>query len=63
MSNLAATSLFNECSVEASDTAPTDMGIDYADVARSENNILKWMSYVPEDCISTMIAMAWDVTP
>jgi hypothetical protein len=31
-------------------------------VARSEENILRWMSYLPEDCIRTMIAMGWDVT-
>jgi hypothetical protein len=23
---------------------------------------LRWMSYLPEDCIRTMIAMGWDVT-
>jgi hypothetical protein len=33
-----------------------------ADVARSENNVLKWMAYLPEDCIRTMIQMGWDVT-
>ncbi len=32
------------------------------DVRRSEDNILRWMSYLPEDCIRTMIAMGWDVT-
>jgi hypothetical protein len=32
------------------------------DVARSENNILQWMAYLPEDCIRTMIQMGWDVT-
>jgi hypothetical protein len=37
-------------------------GVNCADVARSENNILQWMSYLPEDCIRTMIAMGWDVT-
>jgi hypothetical protein len=33
-----------------------------ADAARSEENILQWMRYLPEDCIRTMIAMGWDVT-
>jgi hypothetical protein len=33
-----------------------------ADVARSELNILRWMAYLPEDCIRTMIQMGWDVT-
>jgi hypothetical protein len=32
------------------------------EVRRSENNILAWMSYLPEDCIRTMIAMGWDVS-
>jgi hypothetical protein len=31
-------------------------------MARSENNILQWMAYLPEDCIRRMIAMGWDVT-
>ena len=30
--------------------------------ARSEENILNWMSYLPEDCIKTMILMGWDIT-
>ena len=33
-----------------------------ADVARSERNILRWMAYLPDDCIKTMIHMGWDVT-
>lgn len=33
-----------------------------ADVTRSEENILRWMDYLPEDCIKTMIRMGWDVT-
>ena len=33
-----------------------------ADIARSENNILQWMSYLPEDCIRTMVLMGWDIT-
>lgn len=31
-----------------------------ADIAHSENNILRWMSYLPEDCIRTMVLMGWD---
>jgi hypothetical protein len=30
--------------------------------ARSEENILQWMSYLPEDCVKTMIEMGWDIT-
>jgi hypothetical protein len=33
-----------------------------AEIARSERNILEWMSYLPEDCVSAMIRMGWDVT-
>jgi hypothetical protein len=33
-----------------------------SEVARSEKNILQWMSYLPEDCITTMIQLGWDVT-
>jgi hypothetical protein len=33
-----------------------------ADVAHSEKNILDWMSYLPEDCIRTMVLMGWDIT-
>ena len=42
----------------SSSEAPTND----ADAARSEKNILQWMSYLPEDCIKTMIDMGWDVT-
>ena len=51
---------FVDIPVDTSDTAAA--GVNYADVVRSENNILQWMSYLPEDCIRTMIAMGWDVT-
>ncbi|HME40370.1 MAG TPA: hypothetical protein VKG63_15545 [Steroidobacteraceae bacterium] len=35
---------------------------DAADRARSEENILKWKSYLPADCVESMIAMGWDVS-
>lgn len=41
----------------------TDLMLDMrTDLARSENNILQWMAYLPEDCIKTMIQMGWDTT-
>jgi len=53
---------FAEFPVESSDSAsPIDSRVN-ADVVRSENNILQWMSYLPEDCIRAMINMGWDVT-
>jgi hypothetical protein len=33
-----------------------------ADLIRSEENILRWMAYLPQDCVETMIRMGWDVT-
>ena len=42
--------------------APVEAQVNENDAARSEENILKWMSYLPEDCIRTMIEMGWDVT-
>lgn len=35
---------------------------DPVSIARSETNILKWMEYLPEDCIARMIQMKWDLT-
>lgn len=43
-------------------TAASSDGVNDADVARSEDNILRWMEYLPEDCIRTMILMGWDVS-
>jgi hypothetical protein len=54
---------FVEFPWEPSDAAVSiDMRADEADAARSDQNMLQWMSYLPEDCIRTMIAMGWDVT-
>jgi len=55
--------VFAELIGEPSDiAAPAEAWVNDADVARSEENILQWMSYLPQDCIRTMIAMGWDVT-
>jgi len=43
-------------------SAPIDTAVNDADFARSEENILQWMQYLPEDCIHTMIRMGWDVS-
>jgi len=42
--------------------ASVDVPVNEDEAARSEENILRWMSYLPEDCIRTMIEMGWDVT-
>lgn len=41
----------------AADPASSDFN-----VARSEENVLQWMSYLPQDCIESMIRMGWDFT-
>ena len=52
-----------ESQTEPSDvTAPVERRVNDADAARSEENILLWMSYLPEDCVRTMIEMGWDVS-
>jgi hypothetical protein len=43
------------------DILPMDTRTDDA-IRRSEVNVLDWMSYLPADCIRTMIAMGWDVS-
>jgi hypothetical protein len=42
--------------------APAEARVNNAEIARSEDNILRWMSYLPEDCVRTMIHMGWDLT-
>jgi hypothetical protein len=42
--------------------APVEARVAVDSTARSEANILQWMSYLPEDCIRTMIEMGWDVS-
>ena len=55
--------VFVEFPEEISDSASsTDVETNGVDVARSENNVLQWMAYLPEDCIRTMIQMGWDET-
>ncbi|MHB8477440.1 MAG: hypothetical protein ACYDBZ_14255 [Steroidobacteraceae bacterium] len=52
-----------EFPVQPTDTTElNDVQGDANDTARSEGNILQWMSYLPEDCIRAMIAMGWDIT-
>ena len=33
-----------------------------ADAKRSVENILRWNSYLPTDCVRTMVRMGWDYT-
>jgi hypothetical protein len=36
--------------------------ISAADAARSAENIRIWRSYLPKDCVDTMIKMGWDLS-
>jgi hypothetical protein len=48
---------------EPSDAAaPVEVPVNGAVAARSEENILQWKSYLPADCVKTMIDMGWHVT-
>jgi hypothetical protein len=42
--------------------APVELVESAADIAHSEENILRWMQYLPPDCINTMIIMGWDIS-
>jgi hypothetical protein len=54
---------FAELPEEPSDAAaPVEARVNHDGAARSEENILQWMSYLPEDCVRTMIEMGWDIT-
>jgi hypothetical protein len=54
---------FVELPWEPSDAAVSiEVPANEADTARSDRNMVQWMSYLPEDCIRSMIAMGWDVT-
>jgi hypothetical protein len=33
-----------------------------ADAKRSVSNILRWNSFLPTDCVRTMVRMGWDYT-
>jgi hypothetical protein len=43
-------------------SASVEVQVSSADTARSEDNVLRWMAYLPEDCVRTMIDMGWDLT-
>lgn len=37
-----------------------DGSIQFSQAARSEENISTWNTYLPEQCVKTMVAMGWD---
>jgi hypothetical protein len=47
---------------EIPEAAPIEAAFSDEAIARSEENILRWMQYLPADSIQTMIRMGWDVS-
>jgi hypothetical protein len=54
--------VFVDLQTESSDAAAPVEVVNGAVAARSEENILQWKSYLPADCVKTMIDMGWHVT-
>jgi hypothetical protein len=44
------------------DTSPGNLPLRAADARRSVQNILQWNSYLPSNCVRTMVTMGWDYT-
>jgi hypothetical protein len=60
---LARQTRFDEPERDSPQTqAPADWQTDDDKAARSKKNILLWRSYLPEDCVATMIIMGWDLS-
>jgi hypothetical protein len=54
--------VFFEVPNEIPEAAPIEAMAGDADIARSEENILHWLQYLPTDCIHAMIRMGWDIS-
>jgi hypothetical protein len=44
------------------DKASIRVPLRAADARRSVNNILQWNTYLPANCVRTMVRMGWDYT-
>ncbi len=56
---------FAESQLESADgfqATAQPVAMQACDAARSERNIAEWLSYLPADCVKTMISMGWDVS-
>jgi hypothetical protein len=42
--------------------ACNDPLIGDAEARHAGNNILDWLTYLPGDCVNTMIEMGWDIS-
>ncbi len=61
--NRASQAMFIEFPSEPSDAAVrVDAHAQGAQIGRSEENVLQWTSYLPKECVATMIGMGWDCT-
>jgi hypothetical protein len=41
---------------------PSEMSLTDSERAHCEANVRLWKSYLPADCVYTMIAMGWDLS-
>ena len=51
-----------ELSVLPTAEACNDPWITDAEARHAGNNILDWLTYLPDDCVNTMIEMGWDIS-
>ncbi len=49
-------------SSDASQAPEPPAAVQAGDPARSEQNIADWSSYLPADCVNTMVSMGWHVS-
>ena len=56
--------LLSELSAESmsGESSNDDAWMPDAAERHAGNNILEWLSYLPADCVNTMIEMGWDVS-
>jgi len=54
-------SIFTPYLSPRSDTS-TEITKRPTDIERSERNVRLWRSYLPPECVNTMISMGWDKT-
>ena len=47
---------------DQSDASAFNGPVDPETIGRSNENILRWKEYLPEECIRRMIQLKWDVT-
>jgi hypothetical protein len=58
----AATAMVVQYRHPPRDRVSTHVPLRAADAKRSVKNILQWNSYLPANCVRTMVRMGWDYT-